>query len=43
MKTPMVLELTRIHIVKDSEVLIISRETNKYRKVSQTLRALIVG
>ena len=32
-----------MHTVKDSEVLVVSREISKYRKVSQALRALIVG
>jgi len=43
MKTPITLEPSRAHTVKDSEISVVSREIDKYREVSWALRTLIVG
>ena len=43
MKTSLVLELTKTYTVKDSEISVVSRKIDKYKKVLWALRALIVG
>ena len=42
MKTPIALELTSACIEKDSDILVVSRKTVRYRKVLWALKALIL-
>ena len=43
MKVSVALEFTSIYIDKSFDILVVSKKIDRYNKVLQTLRALIVG